>query len=197
MLVGEMKLVASMVALLCTTSSSFNPILVQRFTNLGRHRFRGDFSMPSTHRPLDGSSSYYNLDSLLRPRDGYTVDQMSVSDLAYIGDAVYELFTRALYVWPSKKRVNLQNDVVDRVRAEFQSELLKRLRESFFFTPKEQQILQRGRNSVSRNHNRRDPAAYADATALEALVGYLYLVNSERCAELLDRIRLEMMETTS
>ena len=51
-------------------------------------------------------------------------------------------------------------------------------------------VLQRGRNAVSgSSRNRRDPSAYQDATALEALVGYLYLTDDERCRELLDWIR--------
>ena len=70
--------------------------------------------------------------------------------------------------------------------AEYQARLLAKLREGFVFTDKEQQVLSRGRNAVSGGtRNRRDPAAYQDATALEALIGYLYITDSKRCEEVL------------
>ena len=43
----------------------------------------------------------------------------------------------------------------------------------------------RGRNSVTKSKNRRNPAAYQDSTALEALVGYMYIVDTTRCQEFL------------
>ena len=75
------------------------------------------------------------------------------------------------------------------IQAEHQSELLTRLREDFDLTEKEAQILSRGRNSVSGSrNNRRNPAAYQDSTAFEALVGYLYITDTQRCAELMNWI---------
>jgi ribonuclease-3 family protein len=62
------------------------------------------------------------------------------------------------------------------------------MKEEFDVTLREQQVLSRGRNSVSGSKNRRNPAAYQDATALEALVGYLYITDSRRCEELLNWI---------
>jgi ribonuclease-3 family protein len=62
------------------------------------------------------------------------------------------------------------------------------MKEEFPFTPREQQVLSRGRNSVSGSRNRRNPAAYQDSTALEAIVGYLYITDSKRCEELLNWI---------
>jgi ribonuclease-3 family protein len=136
---------------------------------------------------------------------------MSSTDLAYVGDAVYELLIRTTKVWPSKRTSDLQSQVVSIVRgtslvsawrslfvsnqavlhldiAEFQATLLKSLKESFELNDKEHQILNRGRNSVSKS-NRRDPAAYQDATALEALIGYLYITNTPRCSQLLGWIQ--------
>lgn len=81
------------------------------------------------------------------------------------------------------------------VLAEHQSRLLSKLKEEFAFTNKEQQVVARGRNSVSgSSRNRRDPAAYQDATALEALIGYLYITDSNRCKELLDWIDKNLVE---
>jgi ribonuclease-3 family protein len=158
----------------------------------------------------DNVDSLHNLHRLLLPSDKCQVDQMSSTDLAYVGDAVYELLIRTTKVWPSKRTSDLQSQVVSIVRgtslrlsswgffvylikltcdiAEYQADLLKALKESFELTDKEYQILNRGRNSVSRS-NRRDPAAYQDATALEALIGYLYITDTPRCSQLLGWIQ--------
>jgi 23S rRNA maturation mini-RNase III len=42
----------------------------------------------------------------------------------------------------------------------------------------------RGRNSVTKSKNRRNPAAYQDSTAFEAFIGYLYISDQKRCEEL-------------
>jgi ribonuclease-3 family protein len=67
--------------------------------------------------------------------------------------------------------------------AEHQSRLLTKLKNDFDLTAQEQQILNRGRNAASRN--RRDPAAYQDSTALEALIGFVYITDVARCFELM------------
>ena len=70
--------------------------------------------------------------------------------------------------------------------AEHQANLLVKLRQNFELTSAEQQILSRGRNaSTGSSKNRRNPAAYQDSTALEALVGYLFVTDRSRCHELL------------
>ena len=127
-----------------------------------------------------------SLSELLMPIDTCKVNQMSGTDLAYIGDVVFELFIRSRHVWPSKRTSDLQNTVVAIVRAEQQSHLLEQLKEKFGLSDKEKQILMRGRNAVTRSKNRRDPAAYQDSTSFEALVGYLYIEDQERCCDLLN-----------
>jgi ribonuclease III family protein len=82
--------------------------------------------------------------------------------------------------------------------AEHQSQLLQKLRQddTFVLISKEEQILTRGRNAASqRNHNRRDPGIYQEATAFEALVGYLYITDpTGRCAELFAWIEAAHLE---
>jgi hypothetical protein len=56
------------------------------------------------------------LQQLLLPSTSCDVGQMSTSDLAYIGDVVYELFIRSRTVWPSKRTSELQLQVVALVR---------------------------------------------------------------------------------
>jgi ribonuclease III family protein len=180
-------------------------------------------------------SSSQNADSFneasfafLRPPEICNVDQMSATDLAYIGDVVYELYIRSRTVWPPKRTADVHQQAVALVRgknqkhflhegrlhsllvnelfpppiilytAEHQSQLLQKLRldGAFILTSKEEQILTRGRNAASqRNHNRRDPGIYQEATALEALVGYLYINDpTGRCAELFDWIEAAHVE---
>jgi ribonuclease-3 family protein len=129
--------------------------------------------------------------TLLQPSTDCRVEQMSTTDLAYIGDVVYELFIRCRTVWPSKKTSILQNDVVTIVRAENQAVLLNKLRnanDSIQLTNTELQILSRGRNAQNTRKQHRNPAAYQDSTAFEALIGYLYITNTTRCAEILQWI---------
>jgi hypothetical protein len=62
--------------------------------------------------------------SILRPpgvRSVQDVQRMSTSDLAYIGDAVYELLIRSQMVFPPKRTADLQNKVVSLVRGKLSS----------------------------------------------------------------------------
>jgi ribonuclease-3 family protein len=56
---------------------------------------------------------------LLTPVESCNVDRMSGTDLAYIGDSVFELFIRSKYVWPSKRTSDLQHQVVGLVRGAY------------------------------------------------------------------------------
>lgn len=57
---------------------------------------------------------------------------------------------------------------------------------TFSLTVQEERVMNRGRNAGTKtNHRKGNPAAYQDATALEALLGYLYISDKARCAALL------------
>lgn len=78
------------------------------------------FSLSSAY--YDGQHDDGDLQSLMQLRDvlapskSCKVDQMSSTDLAYIGDVVYELMVRSKSVWPPKRTSDLQNEVVNLVR---------------------------------------------------------------------------------
>jgi len=131
-----------------------------------------------------------SLEELLLPSSKYDVNQVGPTALAYVGDVVFELMVRVKHVWPTRRTSDLQRQVVALVRAEHQAKLLALLYESCLFqlTPKEEQILLRGRNSASSTRSRQNAATYQDATALEALIGYLYLSDRMRCQELMNWI---------
>ena len=132
---------------------------------------------------------------LLQPRSDFDVDQIGPAQLAFVGDIVYELYVRCRYVWPARRTADLQSTVVGIVRAETQSKLLASMMKSFLFTGKERSVLARGRNagtgSRGRKRGKEWGAIYQDSTALEALIGYSYISDRERCFEILNWIRNE------
>ena len=89
--------------------------------------------------------------------------------------------------------------------AEYQSAMVNRLREAssdstnqpkgpaFVLTVDEERVMNRGRNAAAKtNHRKTNPAAYQDATALEALLGYLYISDRPRCTQLLQWIEYHL-----
>ncbi len=112
--------------------------------------------------------------------------------LAYVGDAVYELFVRGALLTPPRRLKAYHRQVVHQVRAEQQSITLQRLLP--LLTEAEQDILRRGRNASPKGPKRLDGQTYQQATGFEALIGYLYLTNLDRLVELLSQVDLAMPE---
>jgi len=110
----------------------------------------------------------------------------SPATLAYIGDSVYELYIRTRVLKgagdsPHKLHMEAVRYVSAKNQAAILDKLAKSLRED------EQNIVRRARNqktfSMPKNASLED---YKHATALEALIGYLYLKkDSERLSEIL------------
>ena len=95
--------------------------------------------------------------------------------LAYIGDAVYEVFVRTLLVSRGSAPVHkLHKQSISYVKAKSQAGILHSLMEGL--TQEEQEIVRRGRNAKSGTIPKNaDVTEYKHATAFEALIGYLYL----------------------
>ncbi|MGF1498830.1 MAG: Mini-ribonuclease 3 [Elainellaceae cyanobacterium] len=106
------------------------------------------------------------------------VHQLSPAALAYIGDAVYELYVRVYFLYPPRRLHTQHIQVVRQVRAESQARHLQRLQPQL--TEDELEIVRRGRNAASKPPKRMDLTLYQQATSFETLVGYLYLTNRER-----------------
>lgn len=115
--------------------------------------------------------------------------QLSPTSLAYLGDAVYELYVREQYLFPPRRTHRYHQQVVAQVRAERQAEQLHLIETDL--TDEERDVIRRGRNATVRPPKRLDPKTYQEATGLEALIGYLYLTDSERLFELLSRFNFE------
>ncbi|WDV48269.1 ribonuclease III domain-containing protein [Clostridiaceae bacterium M8S5] len=109
--------------------------------------------------------------------------------LAYIGDAVYEVLVRSYILETVKKSVNdLHNIAIKFVKAKSQADIVHFLKDDL--TEDEHRIIKRGRNTKSatipKNANITD---YRYATGFEALIGYLYLTdNIKRINEIFDII---------
>jgi ribonuclease III family protein len=111
------------------------------------------------------------------------VPQLSPAALAYLGDAVYELHVRSKFLFPPKRSHVYHQQVVAQVRAEAQSQHLQLL--SSYLTSAELDVSRRGRNAANGRPRRLDPEVYQQATSFETLIGYLYITNPQRLAELL------------
>ncbi len=122
------------------------------------------------------------------------IQQLSPAALAYIGDAVYELYVRTHYLLPPKKLHTYHEQVVAQVRAESQARHLQSLQPHL--TEAESDLIRRGRNAASKRQKRVDAEIYQQATGLETLLGYLYLCDPERLVELLGQLQLMTEETT-
>ncbi|WOD38336.1 Mini-ribonuclease 3 [Nodosilinea sp. E11] len=116
------------------------------------------------------------------------VNALSPVALAYIGDAVYELFVRGSFLLPPKRIQAFHQQVVNQVRAEQQARQVQLLLP--LLTDTEQDLLRRGRNASSRGPRRVDSQIYQQSTGFEALVGYLYLTDLGRLVELLSVLDL-------
>ncbi|MBD2679460.1 MULTISPECIES: ribonuclease III domain-containing protein [Nostoc] len=117
------------------------------------------------------------------------VQQISPSALAYLGDAIYELYVRMFYLLPLQRTETYHRLVVAQVRAETQALHLRSLTPHLRDT--ELEIVRRGRNAATGRPKRLDPEIYQQATSLETLIGYLYLTDYQRLTELLEILQLE------
>jgi ribonuclease-3 family protein len=118
------------------------------------------------------------------------LQQLSPAVLAYLGDAVYELYIRQLYLSPPKRLESHHHLVVAQVCAEQQAEHLRSLLPHL--TPGELVILKRGRNAASGKPRRLDSDIYRQASSLETLIGYLYLTDPQRLMHLLTQLDLHL-----
>jgi ribonuclease III family protein len=127
------------------------------------------------------------------PLSASQIQQLSPTALAYLGDAVYELYIRRYYLVPPQRPQAYHHQVVAQVRAEAQAHHLQALLPHL--SPAELDIVKRGRNAAGKRPHRTDPEIYQRATSLEALVGYLYLADAHRLQTLLECLRVDLMST--
>lgn len=113
---------------------------------------------------------------------------LSPLQLAYIGDAVYELLVRTYLLNIDRNVHQLHREAIYFVRAESQADFVHKLKT--YLTEREQAIVKKGRNAKTytspKNTNIVD---YKYATGFEALMGYLYIREEyDRIYEIFDKI---------
>jgi ribonuclease III family protein len=117
-----------------------------------------------------------------------TAQTLSPAALAYLGDSVYELYIRTQYLLPPTRIRDYHQQVVSCVRAETQAAFVKTLMPHL--SPEEIRIVKQGRNAATGHPKRLSLEIYRYATALETLIGYLYLTDTDRLYDLLGRFCL-------
>ncbi|MBE6572522.1 MAG: ribonuclease III [Ruminococcaceae bacterium] len=114
-------------------------------------------------------------ENLTLPFGGTNPNELGILQLAYVGDAVMELYARREVLsqgnYPSGKLVKMSKAFVT---CEAQSDAVERILP--YLSEKEEAVYKRGRNAkthFSPSHG--ELIQYRRATGLEALFGYLYL----------------------
>jgi len=114
------------------------------------------------------------------------VRDLPLKNLAHLGDAVFELVERERETLGAADVERLHKQVVARVNSKEQARLLHILKP--FLTEAEQDIVRRARNLKPSSFRRNvEQADLRQATAFEALIGYLYLTDEVRLQELLGK----------
>ncbi len=122
------------------------------------------------------------------------VRTINVVALAYLGDAIYEVYIRErLILMGISHALELQKRAVLYVSAKGQASILNCLLEEGKLTEEEIQVVKRGRNYKRSTHPKHtDILTYKLSTGFEALIGYLYLSkNHDRLAEILGYIEVK------
>ena len=118
----------------------------------------------------------------LLPHDSH--EEIGVIQLAWLGDAVWELHQRLRYVHMPLKSKDLHLSVVNEVKAQAQSKSLddiEHLLNSF-----EINLIRRARNKTKRFPKSSDPLVYSRATGFETLLGWLFLKDPKRLSKIFE-----------
>ena len=120
-----------------------------------------------------------------KPMDRERARLMGPLQLAYLGDSAWDMLVRTRLLTRGLNVQHMHKEAIARVNAGAQAVAFRCIRDRL--SEEEEGVAMRGRNahphhSVPKNQN---PQDYADATALECLMGYLYITGQEaRMAEL-------------
>ena len=119
------------------------------------------------------------------------VKEINVITLAYLGDAVYEVFIRDYLINKGIAKVEeLQKEAIKYVSAKAQARILNYLINNNYLSNEEIEIVKRGRNYKRDTHPKNtDIITYKMSTGFESLIGYLYLDNKkERINKIMNHI---------
>jgi ribonuclease-3 family protein len=118
--------------------------------------------------------------------------QWSPISYAFLGDGVWELYIRRLFFAPPSRPLEYDLKCKRAVRAEAQDLVLRHLIDADFFSDDELGIVKWGRNASYGNTPQRlrgkgkgGFAIYRNASALECVVGYMYMTDLARLEEMM------------
>lgn len=123
-----------------------------------------------------------------------TKKEYNTTALAFMGDAVYEVYVRQRVVASGQPGADrLHRMAVRYVKAESQAKAVKALYEGL--SPEEQTLTRRARNKKTATKAKNaDPVEYKWATAFEALIGHLYLTGQRERMELLMEAAMDIVD---
>ena len=116
-----------------------------------------------------------DINSVLQKEEIPELNTLSPLTLAFLGDSVYEMFIRTKILSAGNRPANeLHKIAVGYVKAKAQANAAHKIFD--MLTEEETAVYKRGRNTnIHTVPKNADMADYRHATALEALIGYLYL----------------------
>lgn len=126
--------------------------------------------------------------------DEQEVFSLDALTLAYLGDACWTFFVRCRLIDTGIYHVQILNSLAsEMVSAKWQSRILYDIRG--LLNDRELKVCKRGRNTKSTVPKSATVEEYREATAFEALLGYLYLSgNEERLSFLMGRSLMYVSE---
>ena len=115
------------------------------------------------------------------------VREVNVLVLAYLGDTIYENYVRRYLINSGIGNVNdLQKEAIKYVSAKSQASYVTEMLSQNLFLEDEVSVIMRARNYKTTSHPKNcDIVTYKYATGLEAVIGYLSLINKN---ERIDKI---------
>jgi len=119
------------------------------------------------------------------------VNLINIMTLAYLGDAIYEVYVREYLIKNGIAKVEeLQKEAIKYVSAKSQAKILDNLLENNILNEFEIDVVKRGRNYKRASHPRNtDIMTYKMSSGFEALIGYLYMDNQlDRLKEIISYI---------
>ncbi|MBT1247898.1 MULTISPECIES: ribonuclease III domain-containing protein [unclassified Thermosipho (in: thermotogales)] len=124
------------------------------------------------------------MDIFSRIKPNLNTNELSTDVLAYIGDAVFNLYVKLHYFKKTSVK-KLHKNTQSIVNRNYQSLLLDKILPHL--SEEEISYVKRGINSKGAGKYGNDPA-YRKSTGFEVLIGFLYLKDEERLYKLLSEV---------
>ena len=115
-------------------------------------------------------------------------EKLGTLQLAWLGDAIWELHQRLRHCSVPGRSKDLHISVVSEVKAAAQAIALEALQP--YLNDFEKNLVKRGRNKAKRGTRAIDAATYGQATGFETMIGWLFLKDPQRLAQLFDLLEL-------